>query len=75
MPLMQDRDLRHMELTRRQFGLGLLASALGFLTGAWKFAGSVVRAGFVRAVKTKCFPGKLIPLDSGQVGQAGKWSG
>ena len=75
MPFLQDGDLRHMELTRRQFGLGLLASGLALLTSAWKFAGTVVRAGVVRAVKAKIFPGKLIPLNSGQVGQAGKWSG
>ena len=64
-----------MELTRRQFGASLLASAALVLTGAWKYSGLQACARFVRAAKVKVFPGRLVPFDSAHAGRPGSWSG
>ena len=64
-----------MELTRRQFGLWLLASGAAILTGARTLGEIAGNTRFVRAVKAKMFPGKVVPFDPEEAGKPGKWSG
>ena len=67
---MQKRDLRSMEITRRDFGktaTGVLFSVL---------AGFTLRTlRMIASAKSAVFPGKTKPLDDREISRPSRWTG
>ena len=66
---MQQGALRHMELTRRKFVTTFMATLFLALTGL-----RVRTARFVRAVRVRVFPGKVLPMNRAEISKRGKWA-
>lgn len=65
-----------MALSRRTLLKGaLLAVALFALRPIWRAVGRVFPARWVKAVKGKTYPGRVVRLDENKVQQTSKWSG
>lgn len=64
-----------MEITRRQFGVMILSAAALCAAGVRWFAARPAPARVLRALRPTSFPGRLRPLDAGEIRKEGKWSG
>jgi len=64
-----------MELTRRKFGMTLVASFAAMLTGAWRKGSETARARFMAVLRRGGFPGRLRPMDEDEVGKPARWRG
>jgi hypothetical protein len=64
-----------MAMKRRKFlavltGFGTLVAALGF-----SLFEKIAPASMVKAVRTRLYPGKIIPIDEKSLKKPGKWVG
>ena len=75
LPELQEEYLRSMEITRRQFNRLLVSAAILCAVGLRWIATRPATTRVMKALKPLAFPGRLHPLDSGDVKSPGKWSG
>lgn len=64
-----------MAMTRRQFGRLLGGAAGTIAAGAGGWLASLTPTRFVRALRGRCFPGRVRALDEERMRRPGRWSG
>jgi len=72
-PELRHEDLRGMAMTRRKFTAYLMSSLSSVGVGLCGLARAVRPRRFVRALRRRGYPGKLVPMPD--VRKRGTWSG